>query len=29
VDKIREASVEELRAIVPEDVANSIKAQLE
>jgi excinuclease ABC subunit C len=29
VDKIREASVEELRAVVPEDVANSIKAHLE
>src|SRR6266498_1925547 len=29
VDKIREASIEELRVIVPEDVANSIKANLE
>ncbi len=29
VDKIREASIEELRAVVPEDVANSIKAHLE
>ena len=29
VDKIREASVEELRVVVPEDVANSIKAHLE
>jgi excinuclease ABC subunit C len=29
IDKIREASVEELRAVVPEDAANSIKAHLE
>jgi excinuclease ABC subunit C len=29
VDKIREASIEELRTVVPEDVANSIKAHLE
>jgi excinuclease ABC subunit C len=29
VDKIREASIEELRVVVPEDVANSIKAHLE
>jgi excinuclease ABC subunit C len=29
VDKIREASIEELRAVVPEDVANSIRAHLE
>ncbi len=29
VDKIREASIEELRGVVPEDVANSIKAHLE
>jgi excinuclease ABC subunit C len=29
VDKIREATVEELRAVVPEDAANSIKAHLE
>ncbi|MGE5776616.1 MAG: excinuclease ABC subunit UvrC, partial [Chloroflexota bacterium] len=29
VDKIREASLEELRTVVPEDVANSIKAHLE
>ena len=29
VDKIREASIEQLRAVVPEDVANSIKAHLE
>ncbi|RPJ23660.1 MAG: excinuclease ABC subunit UvrC [Chloroflexi bacterium] len=29
VDKIREASLEELRVVVPEDVANSIKAHLE
>jgi excinuclease ABC subunit C len=29
VDKIREASLEELRTVVPEDVANSIRAHLE
>ncbi len=29
VDKIREATVDELRAVVPEDAANSIKAHLE
>jgi excinuclease ABC subunit C len=29
VDKIRAATVEELRAVVPEDTANSIKAHLE
>jgi excinuclease ABC subunit C len=29
VDKIREATVEELRAVVPEDAAESIKAHLE
>jgi excinuclease ABC subunit C len=29
VDKIREASVDELRVVVPEDAANSIKAHLE
>jgi excinuclease ABC subunit C len=29
VDKIREASVEDLRVVVPEDVAQSIKAHLE
>ena len=29
VDKIREATVEELRVVVPEDAANSIKAHLE
>jgi excinuclease ABC subunit C len=29
VDKIREASLDDLRAVVPEDVANSIKAHLE
>jgi excinuclease ABC subunit C len=29
VDKIREASIEDLRAVVPEDAANSIKAHLE
>ena len=29
VDKIREASVEDLRVVVPEDVAKSIKAHLE
>ncbi|HET9914346.1 MAG TPA: excinuclease ABC subunit UvrC [Anaerolineales bacterium] len=29
VDKIREATIAELRAVVPEDVANSIKAHLE
>jgi len=29
VDKIREASIEELKAVVPEDAANSIKANLE
>jgi len=29
VDKIREASIDELRVVVPEDVANSIKAHLE
>ena len=29
VDKIRAATVEELRAVVPEDAANSIKAHLE
>jgi excinuclease ABC subunit C len=29
VDKIRQASMEELRTIVPEDVANSIRAHLE
>jgi excinuclease ABC subunit C len=29
VDKIREASIEELRVVVPEDVANSIRAHLE
>src|SRR5512145_2505893 len=29
VDKIREASIEELQTVVPEDVANSIKAHLE
>ena len=29
VDKIREASMDELRSVVPEDVANSIKAHLE
>jgi excinuclease ABC subunit C len=29
VDKIRQASVDELRAVVPEDVANSIRAHLE
>ncbi|MGE5378504.1 MAG: excinuclease ABC subunit UvrC [Bacteroidota bacterium] len=29
VDKIREASVEELRAVVPEEAAHSIKAHLE
>jgi len=29
VDKIRDASLEELKAVVPEDVANSIKAHLE
>ena len=29
VDKIREASMDELRTVVPEDVANSIKAHLE
>jgi excinuclease ABC subunit C len=29
VDKIREASLEELRAIVPEDVASSVKSHLE
>jgi excinuclease ABC subunit C len=29
VDKIREATVEELKAVVPEDAANSIKAHLE
>jgi excinuclease ABC subunit C len=29
VDKIRGASIEELRAVVPEDVANSVKAHLE
>jgi excinuclease ABC subunit C len=29
VDKIRQATVEDLRAVVPEDAANSIKAHLE
>ncbi|HSL45291.1 MAG TPA: excinuclease ABC subunit UvrC [Anaerolineales bacterium] len=29
VDKIRQASIDELRVVVPEDVANSIKAHLE
>ena len=29
IDKIREATLEELRAVVPEDTANSIKAHLE
>ena len=29
VDKIREASLEELKAVIPEDAANSIKAHLE
>jgi excinuclease ABC subunit C len=29
VDKIREATVEELKTVVPEDAANSIKAHLE
>ena len=29
IDKIREATVEELKAVVPEDAANSIKAHLE
>lgn len=29
IDKIREATVEELRVVVPEDAANSIKAHLE
>ena len=29
LDKIREAPIEELRTVVPEDVANSIKAHLE
>ena len=29
VDKIREASIEDLRVVVPEDVAQSIKAHLE
>jgi excinuclease ABC subunit C len=29
VDKIKEATIEELRVVVPEDVANSIKAHLE
>ncbi|MDQ2692225.1 MAG: excinuclease ABC subunit UvrC, partial [Chloroflexota bacterium] len=29
VDKIKEASVDELRSVVPEEVANSIKAHLE
>lgn len=29
VDKIKEASIEELRAVVPENVANSIRAHLE
>jgi excinuclease ABC subunit C len=29
VDKIRDASVDDLRVVVPEDVAKSIKAHLE
>jgi excinuclease ABC subunit C len=29
VDKIREATVEELKVVVPEDAAQSIKAHLE
>ena len=29
VDRIRQATVEELRVVVPEDAANSIKAHLE
>jgi excinuclease UvrABC nuclease subunit len=29
VDKIRDASVEDLRAVVPEGIAQSIKAHLE
>jgi len=29
VDKIREASIEDLKVIVPEDTAQSIKAHLE
>ena len=29
VDKIREATIEELRVVIPEDAANSIKAHLE
>jgi excinuclease ABC subunit C len=29
VDKIRQATIDELKAVVPEDAANSIKAHLE